>query len=52
MPIVRLYRFRPNSTDIKKATLSKKEIDYLDEYVALGVRYFEFNNEPELHGEW
>ncbi|NOZ51091.1 MAG: carboxypeptidase regulatory-like domain-containing protein [Chloroflexi bacterium] len=52
MPVVRLYRFRPNSTDIEKATLSQKEIDYLDEYVARGVRYFEFNNEPELHGEW
>lgn len=52
MPVVRLYRFRPNSRDIEKATLSQKEIDYLDEYVARGVRYFEFNNEPELHGEW
>ncbi len=52
MPIVRLYRFRPNSTDIDKGTLGQKEIDYLDEYIARGVRYFEFNNEPELHGEW
>ena len=52
MPVVRLYRKDPNSTDVHKATLTKKELRYLDEYLALGVRYFEFNNEPELPNEW
>ncbi len=52
MPVVRLYRESPNSTDIGKATLTKKELHYLDEYLASGVRYFEFNNEPELPNEW
>ncbi|MDH7487221.1 MAG: carboxypeptidase-like regulatory domain-containing protein, partial [Anaerolineae bacterium] len=54
MPIVRLYRYQPNSTDPApgKGTLGPREIEYLERYVAVGVRYFEFNNEPELSGEW
>ena len=52
MPVVRLFREDPNSTDIEKATLTPRELRYLDEYLALGVRYFEFNNEPELPNEW
>ena len=52
MPIVRLYRHRPNSRDLRKAVLGPKEIAYLKDYVAVGVRYFEFNNEPELASEW
>ncbi|HEY53383.1 MAG TPA: carboxypeptidase regulatory-like domain-containing protein, partial [Caldilineae bacterium] len=52
MPVVRLFRTNPNSTDIDKATLTPRELRYLDEYLALGVRYFEFNNEPELPNEW
>jgi len=52
MPVVRLFRSDPNSTDIEKALLTRRERQYLDEYLALGVRYFEFNNEPELPNEW
>ena len=52
MPVVRLFRSDPNSTDIEKAILTRRERQYLDEYLALGVRYFEFNNEPELPNEW
>jgi len=52
MPIVRLYRHAPNSTDPAKGVLTQREIDYLDRYVAVGVRYFEFNNEPSLPHEW
>ena len=52
MPVVRLFRADPNSTDIEKAILTRRELRYLDEYLALGVRYFEFNNEPELPNEW
>ncbi len=52
MPVVRIYRHRPNSRDLSKAVLTSEEIDYLKDYLAAGVRYFEFNNEPELAGEW
>ncbi len=52
MPVVRLYRHRPNSRDPAKAVLGPREITYLQQYVALGVRYFEFNNEPDVPGEW
>ncbi len=52
MPVVRLYRHRPNSRDLRKAVLGPKEIAYLKDYLAVGVRYFEFNNEPELASEW
>jgi len=52
MPVVRIYRHRPNTTDLSKAVLRRKEIEQLKEYIAVGVKYFEFNNEPELAGEW
>jgi len=54
MPVVRFYRYQPNSTDPSpgKGTLGQSEIEYLERYVSIGVRYFEFNNEPELHSEW
>ena len=54
MPIVRLYRLRPNSLDPSpgKGTLGVEEIEYVERYVSIGARYFEFNNEPDLHGEW
>ncbi len=47
MPIVRLYRFQPNPGALDAATLAA-----VKDYVAAGVRYFEFNNEPDLGVEW
>ncbi len=47
MPVVRLYRPQPNP-----GVLGNKEIEFLDRYLALGVKYFEFNNEPDLSVEW
>ncbi len=47
MPIVRLYRPQPNP-----GVLGQREIDALDRYLAVGVKYFEFNNEPDLSVEW
>lgn len=47
MPIVRLYRSRPNPSTLDQATLRG-----VKDYVASGVRYFEFNNEPDLGVEW
>lgn len=47
MPVVRLYRPQPNP-----GVLSAKEIEYMERYLRLGVKYFEFNNEPELDVEW
>ncbi len=52
MPVVRIYRHRPNSLDLSKAVLTSEDIAYLKDYLAAGVRYFEFNNEPELASEW
>ncbi len=52
MPVVRIYRHRPNSKDLRKAVLGPEEIDWIKEYLGVGVRYFEFNNEPELASEW
>ncbi|HIQ04589.1 MAG TPA: hypothetical protein EYH31_02725 [Anaerolineae bacterium] len=52
MPIVRLYRPQPNSTDASQGTLQPEQIEYVKRYVAVGVHYFEFNNEPELPSEW
>lgn len=52
MPVVRLYRAQPNSTDIDRATLEPRQVEQLKQYVALGVRYFEFNNEPDVAAEW
>ncbi len=47
MPIVRLYRPQPNPS-----VLGKREIEFLERYLKIGVRYFEFNNEPDLSVEW
>ncbi|RME81787.1 MAG: carboxypeptidase regulatory-like domain-containing protein [Caldilineae bacterium] len=52
MPVVRLFRSQPNSTDIEKAVLPPELVEVVRQYVSIGVRYFEFNNEPELHSEW
>ena len=54
MPVVRLYRFKPNSDDPTpgEGTLGPKEIEDLETLVSLGVRYFEFNNEPDSGFEW
>ena len=54
MPVVRLYRPRPNSDDPSpgEGTLGPEEIAALEAFVASGVKYFEFNNEPDLGGEW
>ncbi len=52
MPIVRIYRPQPNATDPEKGTLGEKELKIVADYVAAGVRYFEFNNEPEMASEW
>ncbi|MBK8048403.1 MAG: hypothetical protein IPK16_15575 [Anaerolineales bacterium] len=47
MPIVRLYRPSPNP-----GRLGVKELVYLDSLIRAGVRYFEFNNEPDVDAEW
>ncbi len=52
MPVVRIYRHRPNVVDLRKAVLGREEIEQLKEFIAIGVKYFEFNNEPELSSEW
>ncbi len=52
MPIVRLYRPRPNSTDPEEGTLSPAEIAALEAFISLGVPYFEFKNEPDSAFEW
>lgn len=54
MPIVRLYRRAPNSTNPSpgEGTLGQEEIAALETLVSIGVRYFEFNNEPDSGFEW
>jgi len=47
IPIVRIYRPRPNP-----GHLGEQEKQTISELVALGVRYFESNNEPNLPVEW
>ncbi len=47
MPIVRIFRPSPNPS-----TLDVREIVHLDAFVRAGVRYFEFNNEPDQDSEW
>jgi hypothetical protein len=47
IPIVRMYRSRPNP-----GHLSEQDRQTISELVALGVRYFECNNEPNLPVEW
>lgn len=47
MPVVRLYRPAPNP-----GRLSLREIVHIDSFVRSGVRYFEFNSEPDRDSEW
>ncbi len=47
MPIVRLYRERPNPGHI-----GGREEETLARLIEVGVRYFETNNEPDLPAEW
>lgn len=47
MPIVRIYRPSPNP-----GTLDIRELVHLDAFIRAGVRYFEFNSEPDLDAEW
>jgi hypothetical protein len=47
MPIVRIYRPTPNPS-----RLGVKEVVQLDALIRTGVRYFEFNSEPDQDAEW
>ncbi len=47
MPVVRVYRSQPNP-----GTLDEAALRIVRDYVFAGVRYFEFNNEPDLAIEW
>ncbi len=47
MPIVRIYRPQPNP-----GTLGPRELAAVSDFMAAGVRYFEFNNEPDMGVEW
>lgn len=47
MPVVRLFRERPNP-----GRMGGREVSGLRKLIAVGVRYFETNNEPDLPAEW
>ncbi|MEM7134723.1 MAG: carboxypeptidase-like regulatory domain-containing protein [Chloroflexota bacterium] len=47
MPILRLYRPHPNP-----GRLSIRELVTVDEFIRIGVRYFELNHEPDQDGQW
>ena len=47
MPIVRIFRATPNP-----GVIGSREVDTIKRLVAVGVRYFETNNEPDLSAEW
>lgn len=47
MPIVRIYRPTPNPS-----RLDVKEVVQIDTFLRTGVRYFEFNSEPDRDAEW
>lgn len=47
MPIVRLFKASPNPS-----TLDVREVVHLDAFLRAGVRYFEFNSEPDRDAEW
>jgi len=47
IPIVRLYRPRPNP-----GRLDEREKKTISDLIAIGVKYFETNNEPNLATEW
>lgn len=47
MPIVRIFQPSPNP-----GVLDVRDLVHLDAFVRVGVRYFEFNNEPDQDSEW
>jgi len=47
MPVVRIFRPSPNP-----GTLDIRELVHVDALIRVGVRYFEFNSEPDLDSEW
>jgi len=47
IPVVRVYRHRPNP-----GIINYRELDTIKKLVAIGVRYVETNNEPNLPDEW
>lgn len=47
MPVVRLFREKPNP-----GRIGGRERSGLQKLIAIGVRYFETNNEPDLPAEW
>jgi hypothetical protein len=47
MPVVRIYRPTPNPS-----RLGVKEVVQIDAFLRSGVRYFEFNSEPDQDSEW
>lgn len=47
MPVVRIYRPNPNPS-----RLGVKELVHIEALVRAGVRYFEFNSEPDRDTEW
>jgi len=47
MPVIRIYMAQLNPS-----TLGGRELNTVERYVAIGVRYFESNNEPDLPAEW
>jgi hypothetical protein len=47
MPLVRIYHPTPNPS-----RLSVKEVVQIDAFLRSGVRYFEFNSEPDQDSEW
>ncbi len=47
MPIIRIYRPAPNPS-----RLDVKDVVQIDAFLRVGVRYFEFNSEPDRDAEW
>jgi len=47
MPIVRIYRPTPNPS-----RLDVKDVVQIDAFLRSGIRYFEFNSEPDRDAEW
>ena len=47
MPIVRIFHPSPNP-----GVLDVHELVHLDAFIRVGVRYFEFNSEPDKDSEW
>ncbi len=47
MPIVRIFKPSPNP-----GVLDVRDLVHLDTLIRIGVRYFEFNSEPDQDSEW